>query len=284
MGLIFFKTGKILVGESLMPFSQTVYVAICFNSEAEALALSESLKDLAPKITFITASSFDGFLKAIAAAEKIDCFIIEEDFEECSSYDLIEKLKKSTRYRKSVRALLTSNLKTIHSKFLELNNHYYYDQKTGIADIRLNLKKCITKKLTPIIPKDYNVLVLDNSHEVLEIISMHLNDLGHTKMDLCYSILEAKKQLLEKDFDLLLLDWNLDDGTCIDLIDFIKKESLSERTKSALAMVITGRDDVDDIMTLLRYGVKDHIIKPFGFNEFEDKISYAIEKHIKKAV
>ena len=267
-----------------MPFSQTVYVALCFNSEAEALELSEGLKDLAPKIEFITASSFDGFLKAIAAVEKIDCFIIEEDYKECSSYDLIEKLKKSTRYKKSVRALLTPSLNKMHSKFLELNNHFYFDQKTALLEVRTTLKKCITKKHTPIIPKDYNVLVLDNSKDVLEVISMHLNDLGHTKFDLCHSVSESKNNLLEKDYDLLLLDWNLDDGTCIDLIDFIKKESLSERTKSALTMVITGRDDVDDIMTLLRYGVKNHIIKPFGFNEFEDKVSYAIEKHLKRPI
>lgn len=267
-----------------MPFSQTVYVALCFNSEAQALALSEKLKDLGPKITFITANSFDGFLKAIAGVEKIDCFIIEEDYQECSAFDLIEKLKKSSRYKKSVRALFTTNLDDLHSKFLELNNHYNFDQNTDINELRSNLKKNITKKLTPIIPKDFNVMVLDNSHDVLEIISMHLNDMGHSKFDLCHSILEAEKNLSKKDYDLLLLDWNLDDGTCIDLIEFIKNESLSDRTKSALTVVITGRDDVDDIMTLLRYGVKDHIIKPFGFNEFEDKIGYAIEKHIKKAI
>ena len=90
-----------------MPFSQTVYVALCFNSEAEALALSEGLKDLAPKIEFITASSFDGFLKAIAAVEKIDCFIIEEDYKECSSYDLIEKLKQG--HLEAIEALKASN-------------------------------------------------------------------------------------------------------------------------------------------------------------------------------
>ncbi len=32
---------------------------------------------------------------------------------------------------------------------------------------------------------------------------------------------------------------------------------------------------------LLNYGVKDAVKKPFNQHEFEDKISYAVEKHLK---
>ena len=178
--------------------------------------------------------------------------------------------------------MLTQDLDTLSAEHLELDNHYNFDRDTNIKDIIANLKQNIIRALAPVIPKDFNILVLDNSHEILEVISMHLHDLGHAKFDLSHSIQEAEKKLIQNDYDLLLLDWNLDDGTCIDLIEFIKSESLSERTKSALTMVITGRNDVDDIMTLLSYGVKDHIIKPFEFSEFEEKISYALEKHSKR--
>lgn len=134
----------------------------------------------------------------------------------------------------------------------------------------------------PVIPTEFNVLVLDNSPEILEVISLHLQELGHEKIELCMDIQEARKCLLTKDYDLLLLDWNLDDGTCFDVIDFIKNNPVSFRTKSAVTVVITGRDDVEDIMTLLKYGINDHIIKPFGFQEFEDKIGYALEKNVKR--
>jgi response regulator of citrate/malate metabolism len=39
---------------------------------------------------------------------------------------------------------------------------------------------------------------------------------------------------------------------------------------------------VEDIITLLNYGVKDYLIKPFNFNEFENKLDYALEKGQKK--
>lgn len=265
-----------------MPFSEAVTIAICFNNETDAKALSEKLKDMGPKINFIASASFEEFVKAISKTEKIDCFIIEEDFKEFSSIKFLEQIKNSKKYKQSVRAMFTNDLDELSSEHLALDNHYNFDRDTNIKDIVANLKQNIIRTKSPVIPRDYNVLVLDNSSEILEVISMHLQDLGHGKFDLCHSIQEAEEKLIQNDFDLLLLDWNLDDGTCIDLIEFIKSESLSERTKSALTMVITGRNDVDDIMTLLSYGVKDHIIKPFEFREFEEKISYALEKHVKR--
>lgn len=262
--------------------SETINIAICFNDKLEAQSFSQKIEHFGPDINFIIGENFDGFLKAIAAKTHIDCFIIDENYKECSSFDLIEKLKKSQRYKKSVISLLTPNLKKIDKKFLELGIHYIFDSATDINQINLNLKNAIVKKLTPVIPKDYNVMVLDNNPEILELISMHLHELGHKNFDLCSGVKEAKISLVDKSYDLLLLDWNLDDGTCIDLIEFIKSSTIAPRTKDALIVVITGRDDVDDIMILLRYGVKDYIIKPFDFAEFEEKIGYGLEKHLKK--
>ncbi len=265
-----------------MPLSQTINIALCFNDAREAMNFSQRLGEITPQVNYIIGKNFDDFLQAIASLPKVDCFVIEETYKECSAYDLADKLKKSQRYKKSVVSLCTSNLKSINTKFLELDTDYIFDLRTSFDDIASNLRKAIVKKLTPVIPEVFNVLVLDNSPEMLEVISMHLDDLGHKQYDLCKSVQEAKKNLAGKAYDLLLLDWNLDDGTCIDLIEFIQESAISLRTKSALTMVITGRDDVDDIMTLLRYGVKDYVIKPFDFNEFEDKVTYALDKHLKR--
>lgn len=265
-----------------MPLSGDIYIGLCFSDPLDAARLSEKLGEVAPKIHFVFGESFDDFLRAIAQRPRIDCFIIEEKFKECPSIDLIEKLKKSQRYKKSAIVLSSPKKSLLDKKYLELGIDYIFDQSTPIDEFITSIKKVMTKKLTPVIPANYNVMVLDNSTEILDVISTHLGELGHAHFDLCKGVKEAKINLIDKEYDLLLLDWNLDDGTCIDLIEFIKSSSISPRTKSALTVVITGRDDVDDIMTLLRYGVKDHIIKPFDFHEFEDKIGYAIDKHIKR--
>lgn len=265
-----------------MPHTQEINIALCFSNPLEAKNFSQRLGEISPKVNFVIGKNFDDFLKSIARLPKIDCFVIEETFKECSAEDLVDKLKKSQRYKKAVMSVYTSNLKTVNHKFLELGVDYIFDLMSSFDEVICHLKKAIYKKLTPVIPKDFNVMVLDNNPEILELISIHLGELGHAKFDLCKGIQEAKINLVDKDYDMLLLDWNLDDGTCIDLIEFIKTSTIRPRTKSALTVVITGRDDVDDIMTLLRYGIKDHIIKPFDFNEFEDKITYALDKHLKR--
>jgi response regulator RpfG family c-di-GMP phosphodiesterase len=262
--------------------SEQINIALCFNSEAEAICLSEQLRDVAPSIHFIIARSFGEFLIEISKENKVDCFIIEENYNDCVATDLVEQIKKNPKYKKSVISIFSTDLKKIDRKFFELNTDYVFDLSSELKTVIVNLRESILRNLMPVIPKEFNVLVLDNSPEILELISMHLLELGHSKVELCKDIESAKKCLSTRDYDLLLLDWNLDDGTCLDVVEFIKKNQISSRTKAAVTVVITGRDDVEDIMTLVRYGINDHIIKPFGFREFQEKIIYALEKNTKK--
>lgn len=258
-----------------------VVIAICFNEEKQARELALKLQDLSTSIEFVINPNFDSFLKEISKKRRIDCFILEEDFSECPAYDLAEKLRTSQKYKKSVISLACKNRLKIDPRFRAMGVQSIFDPSANFLDVKNNLRTLLEKKLEPIIPKDFRVLVVDNRAEMLELISMHMGEIEHSSYDLCQSVRDAKNLMNEHLYDLLLLDWNLDDGTCIDLIEFMKNGSLKNSTKNALVMVITGRDAVDDIMTLLRYGVKDHIIKPFDFHEFEEKISYAIEKHLK---
>lgn len=133
-----------------------------------------------------------------------------------------------------------------------------------------------------LIPKNLKVLILDDNPDVLQVLGMHMEQLDHKNFVTCTSVIEAKKMLQTMDFDLLLLDWDLDDGTCMDIIRQARSNKSSKRLKEALTIVITGRNDVEDIMTLVQMNVKDHIIKPFDYAEFEDKIVYALERHHKQ--
>lgn len=248
-----------------MPELKEVCVAICFNDGQQAREFSEKLSLKNSAIKFIINDQFENFVKELMNCQKIDLFLIEENFEAISAEEFLKKIKRTAKYKKTVTMIVEKNSKA--------------------EEFQPEFERLISNAKKPVIPENYHVLVLDNNPSVLEVISMHLDMMEHRQFDLCSTIADAKSKLVKKQYNVLLLDWNLDDGTCLDLIDFIKTEPLSvqKNNHQALAMVITGRNDVDDIMTLLRYGVKDHIIKPFDFDEFEDKVVYALEKYNKRA-
>ena len=265
--------------------SDKMVIAFCFNDPQTAQALAQKIVIGSMDIHFVFNYSFDQFLKELAIHPKVDAFVVEENFNECSSYDFIKKIKNSKKYKRSVTALMVDELSKVNPCALEIGADLIMDRFSFNAGIGERFKATVEKRQKTAIPKNYNVLVLDNQPDVLELISMHLGQMEHARFDLCLSLAEARKKLAENRYDMILVDWNLDDGTCLDLLEFNKSDVRAKHLKndSALTIVITGRDDVDDIMTLLRYGVKDHIIKPFDFNEFEDKITYALEKYIPKA-
>jgi CheY-like chemotaxis protein len=264
-------------------FTKIRTIALCFNSFDEATRLTEKLRKINASIKFVISVNFNDLLEVIGNEENVDCFIVEEAFKEYPSDELLRILKSHKRYQKTAFSLFSTDLSFIDKKFLQIGLHYIFDLHTEIKDVTFNIKKIIEKTAMPMIPANFNVMVLDNNSDFLELMTEHLKELGHKNYQLCHGVNEAKMSLAKNDFDLLLLDWNLDDGTCLDLIEFINTSTVSERTKSAVKMVITGRNDVEDIITLLNYGIKDYLIKPFNFNEFENKLDYALEKTQKKA-
>ncbi len=262
-----------------------VFVAICFNDPESARALAKKVSFKGISVQFVINEGFDIFIKDLSASPRIDLLIVEENFETCSSYDLIRKMKNADRYKKTVSVLSVDDLSAVNDGVLQLKPDFLIETVFDTHEFLPKFEKILRRRLTPSIPVDYKILVLDNNQSVLEIISMHLGEMEHKNFDLCTSIAEAKNNLSQNSYNLLMLDWNLDDGTCLDVIEFINNDIDSKACKNhhALTMVITGRDDVEDIMTLLRYGVEDLIIKPFDFDEFEDKVVYALEKYNKKA-
>jgi DNA-binding response OmpR family regulator len=260
---------------------EPIKTIMLLNSIEEARELSAQLSQTELCFEIMMASSFDHFISAITL-NQVDFFILDWDLKESSAINMAEKLRKSNKYRKTP-ILFVTDVKdaSIPMQYSALKIDLVISRPFNLNKLKIPLTEILERKFKRIIPENYEVLVLDNNPDILDIMSDHLKNMQHLNFDTCSSIKEAKQHITDKNYDLLLLDWNLDDGTCIDLLDYMRAKKQGNRLNEALVMVITGRDDVADIMTLLRYNVKDHIIKPFDYGEFEEKIIYAIERHHK---
>jgi DNA-binding response OmpR family regulator len=77
----------------------------------------------------------------------------------------------------------------------------------------------------------------------------------------------ALGELLSADYDLALLDWMLPglDGLAI-------VQELRRRERPTLVLMLTARDTPDDVVTGLRAGADDYLVKPFRMAELAARI------------
>lgn len=249
------------------------------KSEEEARTLCHIMDTIKIHFQFTIVRDMDQFISVISK-EQVDCFILDWQLEHIT--DLTLMIRKSDRFRQTPIALVVDLAESsIPLQYSALKLDMTITRPFHLSNFQNQFLAILEKKLSNVIPEHFEVLIMDDRPEILEIHEENLKELHHTKYETCTSVTAAKKLVNEKEYDLLLLDWNLGDGTCIDLIEYIRANKQKARLNNALIMVVTGRDSVEDIMTLLEYDVKDYMIKPYGFREFEDKLIYALDRHHK---
>jgi len=99
-----------------------------------------------------------------------------------------------------------------------------------------------------------NILIIEDSKTLNNIIAKELKAKGYDVAQ-AFTFSQAKTQLKQKDFDLLILDLHLPDGEGSELIAHI--QSLT-KTK---VVVLTSLQDEDLREELFSYGIVDYIIK-----------------------
>lgn len=260
--------------------TRTIKAVILSNSIEEASTLKKIIKELPLNIDISIAKDIDNFI-LLTSSGKVDFLILDWNYQQCSTIDLIEKMRSGEKYKNvSILMIANEDEKFIQTKYPQLQIDLIFHRPFSVQEIQQALTKLFDNiDHSRIIPENFNVLILDNNPVILEIMSDHMMGINHDKYQTCLSVNEAINLIKTNHYDLLLLDWNLDDGTCLDIIKFLNTKKSDDNKRMPLVVVITGRNDVEDLMTLLQYDIKDHIIKPFDHAEFKEKISYALERY-----
>jgi two-component system chemotaxis response regulator CheY len=114
------------------------------------------------------------------------------------------------------------------------------------------------------------VLIADDSATILKIMKNALVSCGVEPQDI-YEALngqEAYNQFHLKSPDLVFTDWNM---PVMNGLEFIKKIR-AEGYKTPIIM-ITSEGRKNDILTAVKAGVNDYIVKPFTPKTLKEKIS-----------
>lgn len=116
-----------------------------------------------------------------------------------------------------------------------------------------------------------NILIVEDDKGLREGVALALRREGF-HFTLCESIAQARKEIFgQTDFDLVLLDLNLPDGSGYDLLKEVKSKS------DEPVIILTANDLEMDEVRGLELGAEDYIVKPFSLMVLRARIDKVLK-------
>lgn len=104
------------------------------------------------------------------------------------------------------------------------------------------------------------VLIIEDEITLNKTLAEGLNEFNY-QTDVAESLKDGEYFISIRNYDLVLIDWMLPDGSGLDIIPQIKEKS--PRTS---VVIVSARDDKESEITALKGGADDYIRKPFDFD------------------
>lgn len=121
------------------------------------------------------------------------------------------------------------------------------------------------------------LLVVEDEPDLADVIARGLRRDGHA-VDVALRSLDADLKLRSAGYDVVVLDWNLPDGSGLQLCrDLISGDipTLEDRPR---ILMLTARDEVGDRVAGLDAGADDYLVKPFAFAELSARVRALIRR------
>jgi two-component system, CitB family, response regulator MalR len=119
------------------------------------------------------------------------------------------------------------------------------------------------------------VLIVEDDPMVAEFNKRYLKEMkGFSLSGIVHTVKEAKEFLERNQVNLILLDVYMPGTNGLELLHFIRKQSMAVDV-----ILITAAADTEKIQTALRLGAVDYLIKPFEFERFNQALLQYKEKY-----
>lgn len=122
------------------------------------------------------------------------------------------------------------------------------------------------------------ILVIEDEPDIRRNLEYNLSREGFS-ISTAASISEANTLLASTDYNLILLDLMLPDGSGLDLCKSIKSNS---DTESIPIIILTAKDDEVDKVVGFELGADDYVTKPFSVRELILRVKAVLKRGSKK--
>lgn len=113
------------------------------------------------------------------------------------------------------------------------------------------------------------VLVVDDYRTMARIIRNLLKTIGFTDIDEAADGSEALGRLAERDYGLIISDWNMLPMTGY---EFLQRVRASERYSHIPFLMVTAESKTENVIAAKKAGVNNYIVKPFNAPTLKSKI------------
>lgn len=118
------------------------------------------------------------------------------------------------------------------------------------------------------------LLIIEDEPELLSSILIYLRQENY----LCESAINYREALAKTeswDYDCIILDITLPDGSGLDVLQNLKKNYKSEGV-----IIISARNSIDDRINGLKLGADDYLVKPFHLSELAARVAAIIRRKV----
>ncbi|MBL8708995.1 MAG: response regulator [Rhodospirillaceae bacterium] len=114
-----------------------------------------------------------------------------------------------------------------------------------------------------------NVLIVDDYKTMLRIIRNLLKQLGFNNVDEATDGSAALQKLRDKEYGLVISDWNMEPMTGIQLLREVRADA---KLKSMPFIMITAESKTENVIAAKEAGVNNYIVKPFNAATLKTKL------------
>ncbi len=112
-------------------------------------------------------------------------------------------------------------------------------------------------------------LVVDDSSTMRRIICNTLNTIGYKNITEAEDGMDALNKMKETQFDAIMTDWNMPRMNGLELVKSARK---MERYKHTPIVMITTEGGKREVITAIKEGVNNYIVKPFTPKTLKEKL------------
>ena len=117
--------------------------------------------------------------------------------------------------------------------------------------------------------KEMAILVVDDYKTMLRIIRNLLKQLDFGNVDEAADGSEALKKLREKEYGLVISDWNMEPMTGLQLVREVRSD---KKLKKLPFIMVTAESKTDNVVAAKEAGVSNYIVKPFNAETLKQKM------------